>query len=269
MANMSGGGPLSGRTAVVTGVSRRNGIGYALASSLLSAGAGVLAHSWWRHDADQPWGADPIGIDGVIESLRSAAPPGARLAHIEADLADRESPAAVVAEARRAFGHIDVLIANHARSGEQRLADLTAEELDACWAANVRGTLLLVQAFAGQHDGRPGGRVIYFTSGQHLGPMPSELPYIATKGALQQLTKSLAAELIPRGITVNCVNPGPVDTGYADAQLRSAIEGRHPRGRWGMPTDVARLVTWLVSDEAEWITGQTIVTDGGFDLASR
>lgn len=267
VVNQPGRGALSGRTAVVTGVSRRIGIGYALTSSLLRAGASVLAHSWSKHDADQPWGADPIGIDGVIESLRSAAPPGARLAHIEADLADPESPARVVADARRAFGHVDVLIANHARSGQQRLEELTAKELDTCWAANVRGTLLLVQAFAAQHDGRPGGRVIYFTSGQHLQPMPSELPYIATKGALQQLTMTLAAELNPRGITVNCVNPGPVDTGYADPRLRSELEARHPRGRWGMPADVARLVTWLVSDEADWITGQTVVSDGGFHLA--
>lgn len=93
------------------------------------------------------------------------------------------------------------------------MEQLTADELDRCHAVNTRGSLLLAQAFTAQHDGRPGGRILFFTSGQYHGAMPGELPYIASKGALHQLTGSVAAHLMPRGITVNCVNPGPNDTG--------------------------------------------------------
>jgi 3-oxoacyl-[acyl-carrier protein] reductase len=135
-----------------------------------------------------------------------------------------------------------------------------------CHAVNTRGSLLLAQAFAAQHDGRPGGRVLFFTSGQYHGAMSDELPYIASKGALHQLTGSVAAHLMPRGITVNCVNPGPNDTGYADDALRAAVAAANPGRRWGTPTDTARLVAWLVSDEASWVTGQVIASDGGWSL---
>jgi 3-oxoacyl-[acyl-carrier protein] reductase len=253
--------PLEGRVAVVTGASRRIAIGAAIARRLVADGASVLLHSWAPHDAEQPWGADPGGPTAVADELRAL---GGRVRHVAADLADPAAPARVLAAGRDAFGHVDVLVANHARSGDQSLEQLTADELDLGWAVNVRATLLLLQALAAQHDGRPGGRAVLFTSGQYRGAMPGELPYIATKGALHQLTRSLAAHLMPRGITVNCVDPGPNDTGYADAALRAAVAAANPGGRWGTPQDAARLVAWLVSDEADWVTGQVIASDGGW-----
>jgi 3-oxoacyl-[acyl-carrier protein] reductase len=106
--------------------------------------------------------------------------------------------------------------------------------------------------------------VLLFTSGQYHGAMPAELPYIASKAALHELTRSLAVHLMPRGITVNCINPGPNDTGYADAASRAAVTAANPGARWSTPTDTARLVGWLLSDEADWVTGQTIASDGGW-----
>lgn len=129
---------------------------------------------------------------------------------------------------------------------------------------NTRASLLLVQAFAAQHDGRVGGRVVLFTSGQYHGAMPDELPYVASKGALHELTPSLAVHLMPRGITVNCIDPGPNDTGYADDATLAAVAARNPGRRWGTPADTAELVAWLVSDGAGWVTGQTIASDGGW-----
>lgn len=100
--------------------------------------------------------------------------------------------------------------------------------------------LLLVQAFAALHDGRPGGRVVFFTSGQYHGAMPDELPYIATKAALHELTRSLAVHLMPRGITVNCVDPGPNDTGYADPQTMAAVaDGSPGKPSVSTPSDAA------------------------------
>jgi 3-oxoacyl-[acyl-carrier protein] reductase len=106
--------------------------------------------------------------------------------------------------------------------------------------------------------------VVLLTSGQHLGPMPSELAYIASKGALHQLTWSLSAHLIPRGITVNTVNPGPTDTGWAPPELTEQVRLHAPLGRWGRPEDAARLIAWLATDDAAWITGQVINSTGGF-----
>lgn len=131
------------------------------------------------------------------------------------------------------------------------------------WGADPLGPAAVVDELRGQ-----GGRVVLFSSGQYRGAMPGELPYVASKGALHQLTPSLAAHLMPRGITVNCVDPGPNDTGYADTHLKATVAARSPGGRWGTPSDTARLVGWLVSDEADWVTGQVIASDGGWSARS-
>ncbi len=258
--------PLRGRVALVTGVSRRTGIGFAIASRLAAAGASIFAHHYVPHDADRPWGADPGGIDLVVDELRT------RLADVTAgvvdsgmDLAAPGAPERLFAHAVSAFGHVDVLVCNHASSGpDSGLGGLDAEMLDAHWAINTRSSLLLARAFAQAHDGRPGGRIVLMTSGQNLGPMPGEIAYAASKGALAAVTLTLADELADRGITVNCINPGPVDTGWATPELLAAVADRLPAGRWGEPDDPARLIAWLVSDDGRWITGQVLNTEGGF-----
>jgi 3-oxoacyl-[acyl-carrier protein] reductase len=257
------GSPLAGRVALVTGVSRRIGIGMAVARRLAGLGADLFVTSWTAHDRDQPWGADPGGMAAVLAELEAAA--GARrVEHLEADFLDPAAPDRALAAAAEAYGHVDVLVCNHARSSAGGLGALTAAELDASFAVNTRAVLLLVQAFAAQHDGRPGGRVVLFTSGQQLGPMAGELAYATSKAALAGITPSLADPLADRGITVNTVNPGPTDTDYADQATRERVARMFPAGRWGTPDDAARLVAWLCTDDAAWITGQVINSEGGF-----
>ena len=164
-----------------------------------------------------------------MAELRGA---GGEVEHRSADLADPSAPASLVAAAVDRFGRLDAVVANHARSVRQGLEQLTAAELDLTYAVNTRATLLLVQQFAAGFDRTGGGRVLVFTSGQYHGAMPGELPYIASKAALHELTASLAVHLAPRGITVNCVNPGPNDTGYADEQGRAGGHREEP-GRAG------------------------------------
>jgi 3-oxoacyl-[acyl-carrier protein] reductase len=243
-------------TALVTGVSRRAGIGFAVARRLIDRGDRVVVHSWVPHDAEQPWGSDDLAA--VLAELDD--PP-----HVSADLADPQAPAAVVALARDAVGPLSVLVANHARSATGRLADVTAVELDRCFAVNSRGSVLLTQAFAAQYGPAAGpGRVVLFTSGQHRGPMPGELPYALSKGAIQSITLSLADELADRGITVNCLNPGPTDTGWADAGTRDHVAAAMPGGRWNGPDDAAAVVAWLTGPDAASVTGQTIDAEAGF-----
>jgi 3-oxoacyl-[acyl-carrier protein] reductase len=206
-----------------------------------------------EHDERQRWGAEPGGTESVAGELGTG--------FVEADFADPTTPAAVVGAAAEALGPLDILVVNHARSGHGRLGELTAEELDAFLHENVRAALLLVREFAAQHDGsRPGGRVVLLTSGQHLAPMAREVAYAVSKGALQQVTLTLADELADRRITVNAVNPGPTDTGWLAGEEPGA---EMPFGRWGEPDDAARLVAWLCTDDARWITGQTINSEGG------
>lgn len=255
---MTSSAPLAGRVALVTGASRRSAIGAAVVRRLVADGAAVLVHSWAAADGDR---LDPGGAENLVDELRVA---GGSLRHVSADLADPDSPARLVAAARESFGRLDILVANHARSARQSLEDLTAAELDLTYAVNTRSTLLLVQELAAQHEAGPGGRVVLFTSGQYHGVMPGELPYIASKAALRELTPTLGAHLVARGITVNCVNPGPNNTGHADDAAWAWVASRNPGGRASTPADTARVVAWLVSDEAEWVTGQVIASDGGW-----
>jgi 3-oxoacyl-[acyl-carrier protein] reductase len=203
----------------------------------------VFAHGFGAHDAGRPWGAEDGGVGAVAAEAGAAG-------HAELDLADPEAPARCVEAAAAACGHLDVLVANHAASVGGTLEELTAEAVDRSLAVDVRATLLLVQAFAAAHDGRAGGRVILLTSGQHRAPMSGELPYVAGKGAVQQLTASLADHLAPRGITVNAVNPGPTATGWATPEVHEKVRRAMPTGRWGEPDDAARLIAWLASEDS-------------------
>ena len=201
------------------------------------------------------WGEDLAGTAAALRAER----PETEIRTVEADFTDPQAPARVM----DAAGELDILVANHAHSSPFGLGELAAEEIDRALAVNVRATLLLVQAFHARHDGRPGGRVILMTSGQHRGPMPGELPYIAGKGALAQLTLSLSAATAGKGITVNCVDPGATDTGWPDEATYAAVLERQPRGRWGQPEDAARLIAFLCSLDADWVTGQVITSSGG------
>jgi 3-oxoacyl-[acyl-carrier protein] reductase len=251
-----------GRVAVVTGVGRRAGIGFAIARRLLADGHRVLVHSWASHDAEQPWGADPGGPEAVVDALGGAGP---QLQHVAADLADPQAPAQLVSRAVETFGRVDTLVANHARSSSLPLEAVTAEELDRCWAVNARAVVLLVQAFTARREGTQApGRVVLFTSGQHLEPMAGELPYAVSKGAVHQMTRTLADAAAARGITVNAINPGPVDTGWPSDELREQLRPAFPAGRWGQPADIAPVVAWLASPDSAWVTGQVIDVEGGF-----
>ena len=263
-------GTLSGRTALVTGVSRRQGIGFATASRLLEAGASLAIQHWSPHDAEQPWGAEDIAT--LVAELSARAEDGARVVDISANFAEDHAPGAVVSHAASALGHLDILVCNQAVSGHDGLlSEIGIADLELHWRVNTRATLLMTQAYASQHDGRPGGRVVWLTSGQQLGPMSNEIAYATSKAALAGVTASVAADLIRRGIGLNTVNPGPVNTGYLnegvllDRERLSAIRDRFPQGRFGEPDDPARLIAWLVGDESVWVVGQVINTEGGFE----
>lgn len=257
MQPMSDPRPLDGRVALVTGVGRRAGIGYAIARRLLESGAAVLTQAWTPYDVAN-WDAGPGEADAASAELRRLG----RVEHRQANFAEPSAPAELFATAQETFGHVDILVVNHTRSGDGALGDLTAEHLDDFLHENVRASLLLVKEFAAQHDGRAGGRVVLMTSGQHISPMTKEIGYAVSKGALHQATLTLSEELITRGITVNTINPGPTDTGWGigDMDPRPAM----PQGRWGEPDDAARLIAWLCTDDAQWITGQVINSEGGF-----
>lgn len=230
-------------------------------------GASLFVQHHRPHDVEQPWGADEI--DALLAELEAALVPGARLGEMSLDLADAPAAGLLIDTASSALGHLDVLVCNHAKSGDDGpLAEMTAEKLDRHWQVNARSTLLATRAFAEQYDGREGGRVIWMTSGQGQGPMRNEIAYAASKAALAGLTVSVADDLVERGILLNTVNPGPVNTGYLDEDLSerdvAALREYFPPGRFGEPDDPARLIAWLVSDEGRWMVGQVLHSEGGF-----
>ncbi len=263
-ARVADGGPLAGRVALVTGVSRRQGIGFAVARRFAQMGAHLVLAHHRPHDERQPWGPDDL--EAVVSEVREVATgPGQRVVHRPGDLSDPDEPDRLIDAASDEFGHVDILVCNHAASGDDgALGSLTARMLDLHYAVNTRSCILLAQAFARQHDGRPGGRIVFMTSGQGQGPLPGEIAYASAKGALAAITLTVADQLADAGITVNCVNPGPVDTGYFTSELRARLAPMFPFGRPGQPDDPARLVAFLASADGGWITGQVINTEGGF-----
>jgi 3-oxoacyl-[acyl-carrier protein] reductase len=254
-------GDLRGRVALVTGVGRRRGIGSAVCLALACRGADVVLSYWKAYDCEMPWASDEDEPEALLRQLRAA---GVGAEGIEMDLSRSDSARFLLDATEERLGKSSILVNTAAYSCRDDFETLEAEALDAHYAVNVRAMALLSVCFARRYPGGPGGRIVNFSSGQSLGPMPGELAYVATKGAIEAFTRTLAAEVGHKGITVNAINPGPTDTGWMSEELKREIAPKFPSGRVGQPEDAAKLVAFLAGDEAAWITGQVIHSEGGF-----
>ncbi|MDQ4043591.1 MAG: SDR family oxidoreductase [Actinomycetota bacterium] len=243
---------LRGRVAVVTGAGHHRGIGTAICRALAEKGTDVF-FTHWETGENEP--------GTLLEELRGA---GVRAEAMELDLSLLDSPERLLDAVAEQLGLPSILVNNAAHSARDGYEALDAATLDAHYAVNLQAAALLSVVFARRFDGETGGRIVNLTSGQSLGPMPGELAYAATKGAIEAFTRTLAAEVGHKRITVNAVNPGPTDTGWMTEEIRQELSAKFPAGRVGEPEDAARVVAFLASDEADWITGQVIHSEGGF-----
>jgi 3-oxoacyl-[acyl-carrier protein] reductase len=250
---------LHGKTAMVTGTSRKIGIGAAIARGLAEEGANVCLVYWPTYDRQMPWGSNSEDILELQADIRAS---GVQCHAWEADLSLVETPGWLFDAAIGEFGHVDILVNNAAISINQDLYALTAEAIDQVYRVNVRGTLLLTAEFARRHDGRSGGRIINMTSGQGADPMPTELPYAASKAAIEAFTRSASVTLAQTHITVNAVDPGATDSGWMTPTLAQELRRTHPRGRVGLPADAANLVVFLASEKGTWVSGQVLRSRG-------
>ena len=248
--------------AIVTGASRSTGIGSAVCVELARAGMDIFFTHWTPYDASMEWGAEedtPAILQSWLVSL------GVRCEHLSANLAEVSAPKRIMDAVEERLGPASILINNAVHdTTDAPFSELDAETLDAYYAVNIRGTMLLSVEFARRFSRGTGGRIINLTSGQGRGAMPGKLAYVATKGAIEAFTVTLAAEVAPLGITVNAVDPGPTDTGWMTDEVREYLLPRFPMGRIGQPEDVARLIAFLASERAGWVTGQIIRSTGGF-----
>lgn len=209
------------------------------------------------------WGASPDWPDNFQQELQAF---GIQCAHASVDLSLSNAHFELLDAVLTQLGSPSVLVNNAAYSTRDGYLGLSAEDLDNHYAVNMRATFLLSVEFARRFKqaGQKNGRIINMTSGQAQGPMVGELAYVATKGAISAFTLSLSAELAPLGITVNAVNPGPTDSGWMSEEVKQELSPKFLLGRIGLPRDAAKLIGFLVSDKAEWITGQVINSEGGF-----
>ncbi|MFJ5780222.1 glucose 1-dehydrogenase [Streptomyces sp. NPDC093094] len=253
-------GALSGKTALVTGAGR--GIGRGIARELARKGALVAVH--YRSDED-----------AARETLGLIAEEGGRAFPVRAELGvpgDVEELYARLEEglARQGAGcELDILVNNAGISGSARIHEVTPELFDRLFAVNTRSLLFVVQR--GLKHLRDGGRVINVSSAAARVAYPESVVYSMTKGAVNTLTLALAKELGPRGITVNAVAPGFVETDMNAAKRTTAEAAAHLAAssvfdRIGQPADVAEIVAFLASDASRWVTGQILDASGGSRL---
>jgi 3-oxoacyl-[acyl-carrier protein] reductase len=244
--------------ALVTGVGRTVGIGAGIASQLAASGWNVAFTYWHAYDERMAWGPEPGATAAITDSL---ARHGAGYAAIEADLAVTTAPAQVFDAAQQALGDVTALVMCHCESVDSGLLDTTVESFDRHFAVNARATWLLIREFGLRFRGPHGaGRIISLTSDALIG----NVPYGASKGALDRITLAAAHELAHLGISANAINPGPIDTGWMSDEIRASGVRNTPLGRLGTPQDTAHLVDFLCSPQGGWINGQLLYSNGGF-----
>jgi 3-oxoacyl-[acyl-carrier protein] reductase len=245
---------LKGKVAIVTGASK--GIGAGIAKSLAAAGAAVVVN----------YSSSKEGADRVVAEITAK---GGKAMAVKGDVAKAAEVARIFAEAKKAFGRVDVLVNNAGVYLFQPLENITEDEFHRQFNTNVLGTLLATKEAAKQF-GPDGGSVINISSIASEQALPTASVYSATKGAVDTVTRVLAAELGPRKIRVNAIAPGGVETeglhsaGVIGSDFEKMMVSKTALGRLGQPDDIARIAVFLASDDAAWLTGERIAASGGY-----
>jgi len=244
---------LSDKVAVVTGASK--GIGAAIARQLAAEGAAVVVN----------YASSKSDADKVVDQISKA---GGRALAVQGDVSKQADIDRLFAETKRIFGRLDVLVNNAGVYEFTPVDNINEAHFHRLFNLNVLGLLLTTQK-ALTYFSPEGGSVINISSLAGVRPVPGASVYSATKGAVDAVTKSLAKELGPRQIRVNSLNPGFVETegvhsaGFIGSDFHKKIEAETPLGRIGQPQDIGKVAAFLASDDAGWITGETLVTAGG------
>jgi 3-oxoacyl-[acyl-carrier protein] reductase len=244
---------LDGKKILITGVSRPLGIGATLAKRFAEAGAAVAVHGFSDYDltAGCNNSATPNGTENVAKQLSDS---GLNVVAVTpSDFTKLETAKKAVEEAAQKLNGLDGLVLNHCYGTYLEIGEWTEENLDLHFSVNIRACMLMIQAFAEQVDTSKENAITLFTSGQSNGPMTNEIPYCVAKEAISNLCRQTSALLGSKNIRVNCINPGPNDTGYYNGDT----------SRWCTPNDAADLALFLHSSYAKCITGQIIASDKG------
>ncbi len=243
--------------ALITGSSRKIGIGAAIASGLAETGWDVAITYWRKYDSAMQWG-DKNGE--VAKLLRSLSAFGARTTAIEEDLSDIGTPNKIFNTVEKQLGPVSALVLSHCYSINSNIIDTSIESFERHFAVNARATWLLVREFGLRYKGGFGdGRIVSITSDNTTG----NLPYGASKGAMDRIVLSAAEEFKVLGVTANVINPGPTDTGWMTKEQKLKWGACSPLGRVSLPKDCANLVKFLCSKEGGWINKQLLHSDGG------
>jgi glucose 1-dehydrogenase len=247
---------LENKVAIVTGGAR--GIGYAIAQRFLEDGARVVIA-----DVDEDAGSDAVQNLGSLGAVR----------FIACDVGDRLAVDNLVKTTVDAFGSVDALVNNAGILVGRDFLDLDEADFDRVIRTNLKGAFLCGQAVARVMvervaKGEPPGAIVNMSSVNAVFAIANQVPYSVSKGGINQLTKVMALALAPHGIRVNAIGPGSIATDMLaavmnDAEARNRILSRTPLGRLGEPSEIAAIAAFLVSDDASYITGQTIYADGG------
>ena len=244
---------LKGKVAVVTGASK--GIGAGIAKSLGAAGASVVVN----------YASSKDGADRVVADITAN---GGKAIAVKGDVAKSADVKHLFDETRKAFGAVDVLVNNAGVYKFEALDEITEAEFHRQFNTNVLGTILATKE-AARHFGDKGGSVINISSVASESPLPTAAVYSATKGAVDTVTRVLAAELGPRKIRVNVIAPGGVETeglhsaGVVGSDFEKQMVAQTPLGRLGQPDDIAKVAVFLASDDSAWMTGERLQASGG------
>jgi len=243
--------------ALVTGAGRSAGIAAAVVTGLARAGWDVAFTYWTPYDARMPWGVEPAAAGELQKQLGAL---GARTLAVEADLSDPAAPTGLFDRVERELANVTALVLCHAESVDSGILDTTVESFDRHFAVNARASWLLIREYGLRFRGPHGsGRIVSLTSDHTAG----NLPYGASKGALDRITLAAAHEFAHLGVTCNAINPGPTDTGWMTEEIKAHTIRYTPLGRLGMPQDCANLVTFLCSPEGGWVNAQLLESNGG------
>ncbi|MFP5315426.1 MAG: SDR family oxidoreductase [Actinomycetes bacterium] len=247
------------RSALITGAGRSAGIGAGIARALATEGWDLALSYWHPYDQRVNSTEDPYAeLRDLAAELEAI---GSRVMLLPADLEQPGTPDVLIRNAAE-LGPLSGLVLSHAESVDSSILDTTVESFDRHFAVNVRAAWQLIRAFA-QQCPDDGGAIVALTSDHTV----HNLPYGASKGALDRIVIAAARELGERKISSNVLNPGPVDTGWMNDGVREALTAQQPTGRLGTPADVAAVVAFLLSSPGRWISGQLIKADGGFSAS--